>query len=200
MQVLSLASSYQRGYKNTTSCFLDGAGFFPANLSLLLLFVGGFFLPVKVSLVKVSLSRSIFYSACDIKELKIVKSAVEAVHTLPKNVTPSKLSKETEKELDIAASAGRVVEAKNEIGPTDSSNGPGMCKSALSQNLRATRDSRKTDGGNRYHRNGTATPSKDRLGLDNNGTGSVSPLRHTPTSDRDPGNGVMYRNNGTREK
>lgn len=129
-----------------------------------------------------------------------MKSAVEAKQALPKNATPSKLSKETAKELDAVASPGRVVEAKtdgSQSGPMNSTGSLPMCKSVLSQNLREKRDSKKADGCNRYYRNGSA---KDRLGFENSGSGSISPLRRTPTSDRDPGDGTVYRNNGTREK
>ncbi|XP_060601775.1 enhancer of mRNA-decapping protein 3-like, partial [Ruditapes philippinarum] len=53
-------------------------------------------------------------SACDIKELKIIKTAHEAKHVLPKKSTPSKLSKETAEDLDSVASPGRIAESKLE--------------------------------------------------------------------------------------
>ena len=120
---------------------------------------------------------------------------------LPKNTTPSKLSKETADDYDIAASPGRVVEAKTDNSQIGSSNGTGSCKLTANQILREKRDAKKADSSARYQRNGNAASSMDRLGFDNGACGSVSPLRHTPTYDRDiAGNGTQYRNNGTREK
>lgn len=127
-----------------------------------------------------------------------MKSADEASRSIPKNSTPSKLSKETEEELDGVASPGRVVSVRN-----DATNGSANSKPAISTNLveKYENHSKKGDRSGIYYKGSSGTPSKERLGLDNGSNGSLSPLRHTPTRERDSSsNGHSKRGNGNREK
>ena len=125
------------------------------------------------------------YSALDIKELKIVKSAAEASKVLPKNATPSKLSKETAEDLDHVASPGLVVEPKTDIANSKNySNGQ--------KNNGQTRD-RYSDV--RYYE--CSAQTKDRLGYDETlkSNSCRSPHRYTPTWDT---NGTGHRHNMNR--
>ncbi|KAL4227472.1 enhancer of mRNA decapping [Mactra antiquata] len=101
-------------------------------------------------------------SACDIKELKIVKSASEASKALPKNTTPSKLSKQIQEELDGVASPGRIVEKKTETNGNHS------------------------NGASFNSREYQLTPSKDRMTNETNARNG-SPHRCTPTKERENG-------------
>lgn len=111
-------------------------------------------------------------SACDIKEIKIIKNAVEATKALPKNATPSKLSKETEEELVNTVSTGSIAEAKTD---TQSSDLNGLSCSS--------RD--------RYEKR--HTPCKDKLYSDGM-NGHEILLRCTPTKERErDGGGLSHR-------
>lgn len=125
-----------------------------------------------------------------------MKSANEAEKALPKNATPSKLSKETAEDLDTVASPGRVIEAKSAVPNT---NGCRQTKSALSSSLRDKYEPKRCDNNNKYNRSANSTPSKDRLGYEIYTDGNMSPSRHTPTRDRD-GSGQCYRNNGNKDR
>lgn len=113
------------------------------------------------------------FSACDIKELKIIKTAAEAVKELPKKATPSKLSKQTEEELDCVASPGRIVESKAETNG-NGANGTNF-KTGSNNNNRE-----------KYSNDYRLTPTKDRQGNDPSMRIS-SPQRYTPTKDRENG-------------
>ena len=128
------------------------------------------------------------FSAKDIKELKIVKSATDAHKDLPKKATPSKLSKETAEELGHVPSPGRIREVTpnttREVTPVDYSeyglnNGPRYNEK---YNL----------GASPGVSSGNYTLTKDRYIQE--GNGHVSPLRHTPTKDR--GDESNYRSRG----
>lgn len=127
-------------------------------------------------------------SACDIKELAIVKSADEAQKVLPKNATPSKLSKQAAESYDIAASPGRIAEPRNDTSANSSSHSVHL-----------------HDNG--YHSLSSSSLT-DRSCRDNNGTycmdkgasnGHASPLNPASTRERKGSlNGYGYRNNNHR--
>ncbi|XP_053405108.1 enhancer of mRNA-decapping protein 3-like [Mercenaria mercenaria] len=110
-------------------------------------------------------------SACDIKELRIIKTSQEADKVLPKYSTPSKLSKETAEELDSVASPGRIAESKLE--PNGNASTGNSNKSCVNSNAR-----------DRYTNDRRSTPTKDRLGMDFNNTNG-SPHGYMAARDRD---------------
>lgn len=130
----------------------------------------------------------LFFSACDIKELVIVKSAVEAQNVLPKKATPSKLSKQTAESYDIVASPGRIAEPRNESIANSSSHSVHL-----------------NDNGYHSASNSSLT---DRACWDNGGSrcvdrgasnGHASPLNPASTRERKGSlNGYGYRNNNQR--
>ncbi|WAR00959.1 EDC3-like protein [Mya arenaria] len=124
-------------------------------------------------------------SACDIKELRIVKSANEARKIVCKSATPSKLSKETAEDLDAVASPGRVVEARLDTGNPVNGTGYGTVN-----NTKDRQDFNKCRSDN------SLTPSKDRLGA---GV-SETQLRRTPTRDRNGSVNNQGCQNGNRDR
>lgn len=132
-------------------------------------------------------------NAKDIKELKIVKTVIEAQKHLPKKATPSKLSKETAEELDHVPSPGKIREVTptatreataNDCGDYGSNNCDGQ-----RYNNHDSYNSGYAQGfsGNNY------ISVTDRYVQESNG--HASPLRHAPM--KDGGDECNYRSRGT---
>lgn len=133
-------------------------------------------------------------NAKDIKELKIVKSSTEAQTQLPKQATPSKLSKETAKELDYVPSPGRI----REVTPTATREATtNECGDSGFNSINGQRNYSNHESYNSGYAQSSSSNNymsvSDRYMQE--GNGHVSPLRHTPTKDR--GEECNYRNRGT---
>lgn len=136
----------------------------------------------------------LYFSARDIKELKIIKSAVDAQKYLPKKATPSKLSKETAEELDHVPSPGRI----REVTPT--ATWEATTNMDHSDNGHSGSDGQSYNNYDSYN-SGYAKGSVGNVHMQTTdrfvqeGNGHVSPLRDTPTKDR--GEECNYRHRGT---
>lgn len=144
-----------------------------------------------------TLKEILLFSSCsakDIKELKIVKSSTEAQTQLPKQATPSKLSKETAKELDYVPSPGRI----REVTPTATREATtNECGDSGFNSINGQRNYSNHESYNSGYAQSSSSNNymsvSDRYMQE--GNGHVSPLRHTPTKDR--GEECNYRNRGT---
>ena len=117
-----------------------------------------------------------------------MKTAVEAKKELPKQTTPSKLSKQTAEDLDHVPSPGRIREVtpttSREVTASDSNNACTNGQKYKNSNNNGSGYSDRYVGSNYMQ-------ATDRYVQE--GNGHVSPLRHTPTKDRGGGDDIHYR-------